>query len=167
VTEAIDETASGAPLAASGSDLPDGLLDLYRLAIEMADRISVRRGVANSFFLTLNTAVVGVLGAADVEWYLAAAGILLSVAWWFLLRSYRDLNRAKFRVILDLEKSMPAHIYADEWAHLQASHRAPGRAGEAAGSRLARFRELGVIERVVPAVFALVYVIELARQIAA
>ena len=71
----------------------------------------MRRGVANSFFLTLNTAVVGGLGAADVEWYLAAAGILLSVAWWLLLRSYRDLNRAKFRVILDLEKRMPAHIY--------------------------------------------------------
>jgi hypothetical protein len=69
--------------------------------------------------------VLGVPGAADVEWYLAAADVLFSVAWWFLLRSYRDLNPAEFRVILDLEKLMPARIYADEWAPAGGNHRAP------------------------------------------
>jgi hypothetical protein len=30
-------------------------LELYKLAVEMADRISARRALANTFFLTVNT----------------------------------------------------------------------------------------------------------------
>ena len=33
-------------------------------------------------------------------------GLVLSAAWWLLLRSYRDLNEAKFRVILAMEKEL-------------------------------------------------------------
>ena len=35
------------------SEPPPQLLELYKLAVEMADRTSARRGLANSFFLTL------------------------------------------------------------------------------------------------------------------
>ena len=42
----------------SGSDR---LLEQYKLYVEMADRISQRRGAANTCFLTFNTAVVGAL----------------------------------------------------------------------------------------------------------
>src|SRR5262245_9792406 len=46
---------------------PDGafqnhLLEQYKLYVEMADRISQRRGTANTFFLTVNTAIIGALG---------------------------------------------------------------------------------------------------------
>ena len=61
----------------------------------MADRISARRGLANSFFLTINTAVLGVLGTQSSRWYFAVAGITLSVAWWASLVSYRNLNAVK------------------------------------------------------------------------
>jgi hypothetical protein len=147
-------------------ELPEGTLDLYRLAVEMADRISARRGIANSFFLTLNTAVVGVLGATHVGWYLAGAGIMVSLAWWMLLRSYRDLNRAKFRVILAIEADLPLHIYADEWAAIHGKASGAAVAAESAGTRLAKFRELGVVERIVPVIFASIYVTELIRQVA-
>ncbi len=43
------------------------VLDLYKMAVEMADRVSARRAGANSFFLTLNTvlaAVVGIVSSA-------------------------------------------------------------------------------------------------------
>ena len=40
---------------------PAQLLEQYKLYVEMADRISQRRGAANTFFLTFNTAVVGAL----------------------------------------------------------------------------------------------------------
>ena len=37
------------------------LLEQYKLYVEMADRVSARRGLTNSFFLTLNTSVVAAL----------------------------------------------------------------------------------------------------------
>jgi hypothetical protein len=63
----------------AAAELPGNYVELYKLAVEMADRISARRGLANSFFLTANTGVVAVLGSQDVRWYPAAAGVILSV----------------------------------------------------------------------------------------
>jgi|SRR5262245_54468514 len=130
------------------AELPPGYLDLYKLAVEMADRISARRGVANTFFLTVNTGLAALLGGNELRWYVACAGIVLCVAWWALLKSYRDLNRAKFDVILAMEPRLPAHLFGDEWNELKRS----------------RYRELGQVERIVPALFALVYVAEIIRQ---
>ena len=36
------------------------VLDIYKLAVEMADRVSSRRATANAFFLTVNTGLVAV-----------------------------------------------------------------------------------------------------------
>lgn len=46
----------GSPEAASA------LLEQYKLYVEMADRVSARRGSANTFFLTLNTTAVTAIG---------------------------------------------------------------------------------------------------------
>jgi hypothetical protein len=40
----------------------DALLEQYALYVEMADRISSRRGLANTFFLTLNSAILTLVG---------------------------------------------------------------------------------------------------------
>lgn len=142
-------------------DSPEGAerlekLELYRLAVEMADRTSARRGSANAFFLTAETTLVTVQGVAfasigDVPWLvviaMVLAGIGLSLAWWLQLRSYRLLSRAKFGVILDLEKDLGTAIYRDEWSRLSAAE--PGRSD--------RYTELGTVERLVPGMFALLY----------
>src|SRR5690349_20127285 len=99
--------------------MPVGYIELYKLAVEMADRISARRGVANSFFLTINTGLAALLGGNELRWYVAAAGIVLCVTWWALLKSYRDLNSAKFNVILAMEASLPARVFGDEWESLR------------------------------------------------
>ena len=39
---------SGATRPTAGAEFPAGFLDQYQLAVEMADRVSARRGVANS-----------------------------------------------------------------------------------------------------------------------
>lgn len=128
-------------------------LDLYRLAVEMADRLSARRATANSFFLTLNTGLVALLGANDLRWDVAAAGVVFAVAWWALLKSYRDLNAAKFEVILAMEADLPVAIYGREWELLSA--------------RPSRYRELGRVERVVPWLFAAIYAFEAVRSLVA
>lgn len=149
------------------AESPDNYFELYKLAVEMADRISARRGIANSFFLTVNTGVVAILGTPTVRWYLPVAGIVFAVTWWALLKSYRELNRAKFDVIIAMEARLPVHIYGEEWNRLR---REPARFGlrrAALHPWLSQYRELGRVERIVPWVFVLIYLAEILRQLIA
>ena len=168
----MSEPAEGEPSAEAraavvAAELPGNYFELYKLAVEMADRISARRGIANSFFLTANTGVVAILGSQNVRWYLAAAGIVFAGAWWALLRGYRDLNSAKFEIILAMEERLPVRVYGDEWDRLR---REPVRFSLHRNARqawLAQYRELGEVERIVPWVFALIYAAEIVRQLIA
>jgi hypothetical protein len=139
-------------------------IEFYKLAVEMADRISARRGVANSFFLTINTGLAALLGGQELRWYVAAAGIALCATWWVLLKSYRDLNSAKFDVILAMEASLPAKVFGDEWDRLKRDPVKLALRRDAIRSWAAQYRELGRIERIVPWVFALIYIAEIIRQ---
>ncbi|MFD9367149.1 hypothetical protein ACFWA6_05485 [Streptomyces sp. NPDC060020] len=135
------------------------VLDLYKLAVEMADRISARRGTANAFFLSVQTTFVALVSFGFPEfsespWWAAAAvalaGVTLSATWWLQLRSYRDLNTAKFKGINKIEERLPVKIFADEWEELK---RDP-----IAGWRK-RYAELGDSERIVPRVFVAAHLI--------
>lgn len=129
------------------------------MAVEMADRVSARRGTANAFFLSLQSALVTLVGfgamkLSESPWWVALAvalaGITLSATWWMQLRSYRDLNRAKFTVINKLEEQLPVKLFADEWQSLKRDP-IPG--------WRKRYAELGTSERVVPVVFAIAHVV--------
>jgi len=124
-------------------------LELYKLAVEMADRVSARRGTANAFFLTVNTALLAFVssGLDDMLRVVALAGIALSGSWWVLLKSYRDLNEAKFDVITEMEKNLEAQVFGDEWKRLERRQQ----------SWRGRYAEFGAVERFVPLVFALLY----------
>lgn len=140
------------------NDIPDPrILDLYKMAVEMADRISARRGTANAFFLTVQTTLISVVGLSastlkQSPWWITLAvclaGVTLSVSWWLQLRSYRDLNGAKFRVINTIEQHLPVKIFSEEWEFLKQ---------DPIPSWRKRYAELGAVERVVPVVFALLY----------
>jgi hypothetical protein len=164
VTERRAELAADATSAVAAAELPGNYFQLYQLAVTMADRMSARRGVANSFFLAVNSGMMALLGTLDVRWYPAAAGIVLCVAWWALLKSYRDLNRAKFEIILALEERLPARVYRDEWDRLRKEPVHFTLRPAALRPWLAQYRELGFIERIVPWVFALIYLAEIMRQ---
>lgn len=164
VGERRDKPSAEAKVAVAAAELPGNFFELYKLAVEMADRISARRGLANSFFLSINTGVMALLGTQDVRWYLAAAGIVTCVTWWALLKSYRDLNRAKFAIILAMEEQLPVRIYADEWTRLRAVAVPFTVRPAALRPWLAQYRELGYIERIVPWVFALIYIAEILHQ---
>lgn len=134
---------------------PAALLEQYKLYVEMADRVSARRGLANTFFLTLNTAVFTVIGVfwnrppSASTWLLTfpwAALVVQCLAWFWLLRSYRQLNSAKYAVIGVLEERLPSSPYwRGEWSAL----------GE--GRDPARYWPISHVEQWIPALFALVY----------
>lgn len=130
------------------------VLELYKLAVDMADRVSARRGAANTFFVGVQTAVVAAIGflsaqaqapATLLHVALCLVGVLSTLVWYLLLRSYRDLNTAKFNVILEIEKSLPVKVFTDEWSTLKRDPISHWRR---------RYSELGSIERLAPVLFA-------------
>lgn len=134
---------------------PPDVLELYKVTVEMADRVSARRGAANQFYLTLQSTLLGVpaifsaFGRDEFDplraTVLAAIGAITSVTWWLQLRSYRDLNAAKFNVINRIERDyLPVQPFSDEWASLKQDPLPKWRP---------RYAELGFVERFVPVAF--------------
>ena len=125
--------------------IPAGFLDQYKLAVDMADRVSARRATANSFFVTVQSALVTAFAFSNgKQWPLAVAGIIVAAAWWLSLRSYRMLNAAKFAVINEMEERLPASPYKDEWAILKRED----------GPLHKRYAALSFVEQTVPVAFA-------------
>lgn len=97
------------------------LIDQYKLYVEMADRISQRRTTANSYFLTVNSAILAFVGYLNSKnsdeylWLLAFAGMTLCVLWRQGIASYRDINTAKWKVVHEIEKRLPISPYDAEW----------------------------------------------------
>jgi hypothetical protein len=131
------------------------ILEQYKLCVEMADRISARRALANAFFLTLNTGAFTTIGVfwkdrphISVIYLIPPLLLLLALCltWFWLTRSYRQLNSGKYAVIGALEERLPASPYwRGEWKAL----------GE--GKDKAVYWPLTHLEQWVPSGFALVY----------
>jgi hypothetical protein len=131
------------------------VLEQYKIYVEMADRISARRGLANTFFLTVNTAVFTIIGVfwkdrpQATTWLLMLPLIVLlgqCLAWFWLIRSYRQLNAAKWIVVGALEERLPASPYwRAEWKAV----------GE--GRDPSKYWPLSHLEQWVPMLFAACY----------
>ena len=105
------------------------IMEQYKLYVEMADRISNRRDVANAFFLTLNGLILGAAGALiekgyelNERWALIFPLFIVWLGcffWWRLINSYRQLNGAKFQIVGEFEMRLPASPYRNaEWETL-------------------------------------------------
>lgn len=164
-----DDPEQEVAAAIAEGDLPPHYFDLFQLMVESADGISARRGTANAFFLTINTALIALLGSQTLRWYVPVAGVVFAVAWWKLLQSYRQLNAAKFSVINGMEERLPRRVFAEEYEHYTNVAASPVSESETRlrGVRrwARRYRELGEVERFVPAAFAGLYLAELMRQL--
>lgn len=127
------------------------ILEQYKLYVEFADRISQRRADANTFFLTINTLIVTGLGLLNnsVGRYsivIAILGSVLSITWYFILKSYRMLNSGKFKVIHEIEEQLPMALYKHEWEIL------------GGGKDKTKYWPISHIEKIVPLVFVLAYI---------
>lgn len=133
------------------------LIEQYKLYVEMADRISNRRATANSYFLSVNSAILAFVGyltikeSPDYLWLLAIAGATLSGFWHALIKSYKNLNTAKFLVIHQIEKRLPISPYDAEWEAM----------GKGKNPKL--YRPISHIELGVPFIFIALHVIVFAK----
>lgn len=142
----------------SNEKYQDHLFEQYKLYIEMADRLSERRILANTFFLTLHTLIIGITGYSynnllllEHKWILVlplVAVLSLCYAWRRMLISYKQLNTAKFAVIGEYENLLPTHPFVEtEWKAL----------GYGKDPKL--YKPLTDVESWIPFVFAALYII--------
>ncbi len=132
------------------------LFEQYKLYVGTASDVSERRGKAHTLMLTVNTSLVTVYGLllgkdaalstvrGPWRWMLPLVGLLVVLTWFYLVRSYRALNSAKFRVIAEMEKRLAMRMFDLEWEYLQ----------RRAGSL---YSPLSHIEQYVPLAFGALY----------
>ena len=144
-----------ADYAGESASYQAAVLDQYKLYIEMADRVSARRALANSFFLSLNTVVFTAIGffwedrPETARWSLLLPLVALlgqCLAWFWIVRSYRQVNSVKWAVVGALEKRLPASPWwGAEWGAL------------GNGNDPSRYWQLTRVEQLVPLLFAVAY----------
>lgn len=104
-------------------------LELYKIMLESSESLIQRRQKTNAFFITVIgslLAIAGLLvktgaihnGAYGILYGFSVVGLLLCNSWRNLIDNYGKLNKAKFDVILRLEKDLGAQIYSAEWVAL-------------------------------------------------
>lgn len=134
-----------------GPNYDEHLLAIYKMFVNTTESVSQRRLAANSFFLTLNSVLVGFASYIGTNQLfleipiISGVGIVVSYAWYRLIRSYRELNSAKFEVIHAIEEALPFSAFTKEWELL----------GE--GSNPKKYLSFTQIERTVPWVFFFIH----------
>jgi hypothetical protein len=136
-----------------GDKFQEHLLEQYKLYVESAERISERRLHSSNLLLAINSSLVAVFGITlssfgHHRWNAAIplTGILVSVVWFRLIKSYKDLNTTKFEVIHELESYLPAALFKYEW-HLCGS------------GKHKKYRPVTHAEQLIPILFILFYTV--------
>jgi len=139
-----------------GDEFQDHLLEQYKLYVEMADRISIRRAQANKFFISLLSGLLAVLSIATNKGILtemhnalflavSLLGLILGTLWYVTINSYRQLNSAKFKLIHEMEQYLPFPCYKREWGILRK---------EGKGKK---YLQITHVEKFIPFILALPY----------
>ena len=133
------------------------LLEIYKLHAEFSDRVAQRREGANRLYVGILTgflvAVVALtrLGLGDIivsnvlTLVGGLIGIVLCLSWYLVIRSYRQLNTAKFAVLHELEGKLPFAFFKREWEQLEE------------GKKLNKYLNITKAEMTLPMLFGLLF----------
>jgi hypothetical protein len=134
-----------------GHTFKTDLFEQYKIYVGSVEKVSDRRVLANNCLLTVNAFLAVLYGlfaghSQNSAWLvlLPVVGVLVSLVWYRIIASYRNLNAIKFQVIHELEQKMPAALYDYEWF----------KAEEGRGKA---FRPLSHLELWLPRIFVLLY----------
>lgn len=132
-------------------------LEQYRMYLHLFNSTSDRRNKSNEFFLGLNTAIIGVIGYLETKgpsdnnsvifMFAPIVGIAICYFWYEIITSYKQLNRAKFKVIHKIEENLPLSLFKTEWEIL------------GKGLDYTKYRKLSSIEKNIPTVFIILYTV--------
>ncbi len=130
------------------------LLEIYKLHAELADRVSQRREGANRIYVSLLVGLALFLGIfvrfgvkdfpiAIVFCPAGVIGAVLSISWFIVIRSYRQLNAGKFDALHELEEKLAYPFFKREWEILEE------------GRKLSRYWKFTIVETGLPIIFFL------------
>ena len=125
------------------TDAKDPKLALFELYLATAEKVSDHRTRANTWMLSVNSAIVALYGS------LKADKMAVGTAQKAVLTSYRDLNQAKFTVLQQIEAKLPVAPFTRERETYRRDRR----------------RSLLDIERLIPGCFALLYAVMLVAAV--
>jgi hypothetical protein len=141
-----------------GSSYDSHVFKQYKLYIEMADRVSQRRMLANSLFVSVNSALIAgfmvlikekIINISIIGILPFFAVLLLCYIWWRTVSSYRQLNSGKFKIVHQIEKQLPLGLYDAEWEELEK------------GNNPKIYKPISHVENLLPFFFAILYLIML------
>ena len=72
------------------------------------------------------------------------SGVLLSYVWFILIKSYKDLNSVRFKVINEIEKDLPISPYYMEWEIIK---------------KEGKYLSFTTVERYVPLIFGIIHIV--------
>ena len=124
----------------------NAILEQWRTCVEMADSISQRRDTLNNLFVSLNLAI---MATVSIVWdmkslLMLVIGLTVCVLWFLLIRNYAMLNKAKYEVILSIEKELATQPLQNEWEILKNNH---------------HYRDGTRLEKWLPIIFGIMYVV--------
>jgi hypothetical protein len=141
------------PKETYGERFQDHLLEQYKIFVESSQKVSEKRISTGNYLLTVSSSLLTVFGIASTlhvggAWLviIPIAGLLVSLTWFSLVISYKDLNTAKFKVIHELEDYLPVALFRYEW------HSCEQGRGKA-------YKPITHLERWIPVIFAGVYLV--------
>jgi hypothetical protein len=138
----------------------DILLEQYKIYIQTAENISEKRMNTNKFYITFLSSIITIffiilkLFKEDFNYQLifillSIFGITLSIIWRVNLHSYKQINRAKFKIIHKMEHNLPYRCFEKEWKLL------------GNGKFLTKYIKLTNIEFFLPYLYAMLFLIVL------
>jgi hypothetical protein len=155
---AIDPTEAVLfPNGTVGGGQLETVFEQYKLYVDTMEKLVARRQTAHTVFLSANAFLTAAGGLLLTKEFLdrtlvavglvavAVAGTALSLMWRRLSIHYGLINRAKFAVIYEFERHLPASPFKAEWVSL----------GE--GKDPQKYRSMALLEASVPFVFIVAY----------
>ena len=101
------------------------LLEIYKLHAEFAERVSQRREAANQRYVSMLVGLAAFLAVllrfgdgeipAIALRLVSVLGVAISLSWYVVIRSYRQLNSGKFDALHELEKRLAYRFFKREW----------------------------------------------------
>jgi hypothetical protein len=126
----------------------------YKLYLNSIEHISDRRDRANQYFITINSRMLLLIGlvvqyASGYKSLLLSGlcvfGVIVSIIFYCLINAYKQLNTGKFKILYQIENSLPIELYKQEWEAI----------GKGENKKL--YFPFSCIEKIIPIVFGVSY----------
>jgi hypothetical protein len=136
-----------------GDKYKEHLIEQYKLYVKLTDNTTVQRGNTNKFYITVLSGLLAILSffiknnfPNTMILIVSLLGIFLCYTWYMHIKSYKQLNSGRFKVIHEIEKQLPYCCFQEEWKYLEKGN------GE-------KYTRLTQVEQKVPIYLGLPYLI--------